>query len=144
MSDRKVLENGFEVTEKAETVFSLAETLDGDTLTVAVSGSIPNEYTYEFDDEITAIISVCMNVSGQSGAKRRLPFQRLKIDLSGVNHLGASILRLFLKYQHMAEDTGNVELVFFNPCGEIRKRFEEIGYMELLNVRLCAPEVDRP
>lgn len=103
------LENGTEL-------LRIRELREAERMSFILSGELRNEIAYEFEDELTAVLTVCRNV---------------RIDMSRLEFISSAGLRALLNAQHMADDTAGCRLVISGISDNVKKIFEENGFTEL-------------
>lgn len=103
------LENGTEL-------LRIRELREAERMSFILSGELRNEIAYEFEDELTAVLTVCRNV---------------RIDMSRLEFISSAGLRALLNAQHMADDTAGCRLIISGISDNVKKIFEENGFTEL-------------
>ena len=115
------MNNGIlEICDQNENVLmSIAESLQGNSMLIQVSGEIRNQVAHEFEDEIMAAFSVCPNI---------------RIDLKETTYIASFALRALLAMQQIVDATEYASMVICNLSKPVREVFEQTGFVDILCV----------
>ncbi len=120
MLSRRVNGNSLEIIENStRVILDIIEETTENTLVFRIKGALRNDLVYEFEDELSAAVSVGKN---------------LELDFSEVNYIASSSLKTLLRIQQKLDSSeyGN-EMKISNVPEDIVRVFKEAGLSDLLN-----------
>lgn len=136
MTRRSVKNNILQITdENGSPLFSIEETISGDTLKMALSGKIQNNTAYEFEDEVMAALSVCKNSVCSNPICNRIKCTQYIFNLSNVTYISSMALHSFLEFQNVIDGFEKSSMIILNPSEAVMERLTETGYIDLLDIR---------
>lgn len=116
---RKVEENTLYLLDDSETILSIQENLDGQTVSFKLSGKLRSDTAHDFMDELFAIIPLGMN---------------LDIDLEEVEYISSTCQQVLLSAQQKIDELGKSGLLISKLNGRIREDFDSTGFSQLLDI----------
>lgn len=121
MLSRRVNKQTLELIENSESIIlSIAERVEGNSVVFTLCGALRNDLVYEFDDELSAAVSVGKN---------------LVLDMAELTYIAGASLKVLLRIQQKLDSMpGGVEMKLINVGGEIMKVFSESGLNEILDI----------
>lgn len=118
---RQVKQNVLEVCkEDAEVIFCMDESWKDEIFEIKLRGSLTNEATYEFEDELLAALLAC---------------RKIEVDFSEVTYLASGAVQALLLAQQITEEQGNATLILKNVSGKACELLQEVGVLNLLTLK---------
>lgn len=115
---RQITNGRIEVTDnESGTIYVMEERLKESTCFVTVRGELRNEFAYEFEDEITALLLTCQSV---------------ELDLSEVTYLASKAMQVLLFVKHMTEKNEDTQIRITGCSAAVRTAFSEAGCYSIL------------
>ena len=115
---RKVTGNLLELYENGVEVLGISETVVSGELVMKLRGILRNDLVYEFDDELSAAVSVGKNVV---------------LDFSEVKYIASAVLKTLLRMQQKIDmSNSGQEMRISNVSDDVTKIFTESGLINLL------------
>ena len=116
---RKVEENALVLMDGLETVLSIQENLEGQTVSFKLSGKLRSDTAHDFMDELFAIVPLGMN---------------LDIDLEEVEYISSTCQQVLLSVQQKIDELGKSALLISKLNDKIREDFDSTGFSQLLDI----------
>ena len=116
---RKVEENTLVLMDGSETILSIQENLEGQTVCFKLSGKLRSDTAHDFMDELFAIVPLGMN---------------LDIDLEEVEYISSTCQQVLLSVQQKIDELGKSALLISKLNDRIREDFDSTGFSQLLDI----------
>lgn len=98
---------------------SIRETLEDQTVTFQLSGSITMELAHDFEDELTCVATV---------------HSRIVVDFSGVDSISSAGLKALLSIQQIFDSRPGSMLRLRSLSAPVEKTFQELGFQDLFEI----------
>lgn len=120
MLGRRVNGAALELLEDGKVILCISEEVVNEVLIFHISGLLRNDLVYEFDDELSAAVSIGKNI---------------EIDMRGVTYIASASLKVLLRIQQKLDSEGNkVEMRLTNVPAEIMTVFKDSGLSDILDI----------
>lgn len=118
MKNRRINNNELEIIgDNDEVILVISETIENNTMNMALRGELRNETAHEFEDEIMAALSVCGTI---------------KIDLSNVTYIAGMAMRCLLSVQQIVDEIDGARMIIIDPSKPVAEMFAQLGFNEIL------------
>lgn len=94
----------------------IREKAEGRDMVFVLSGELKNEYSFEFEDELNAVLSVQ---------------PRIRIDMSSLSYIASDGLKAILDAQKTLRKEAGGNLILSGLSGQVLESFESSGFMPL-------------
>lgn len=120
MRSRRMNNNVLEICrEDGQVILSLSEIIEGETLTMFLSGQITNDTAHEFEDEVMAALTVC---------------RRIVLDFAGVTYIASMAMRSLLSAQQIVDEMEDSSIVLTKIQPPVMEILEESGFTDILTI----------
>ena len=120
MLGRRVNGAALELLEDGNPILCITEEVVDNVLIFHISGLLRNDLVYEFDDELSAAVSIGKNI---------------EIDMQGVTYIASASLKVLLRIQQKLDSEGNrMEMRLTNVPAEIMTVFKDSGLSDILDI----------
>ena len=120
MLGRRVNGAALELLEDGNPILCITEEVVDNVLIFHISGLLRNDLVYEFDDELSAAVSIGKNI---------------EIDMQGVTYIASASLKVLLRIQQKLDSEGNrTEMRLTNVPAEIMTVFKDSGLSDILDI----------
>lgn len=103
----------------AETVLSIQEAVEGQTVSFKLAGMLRSDTAHDFMDELFAITALGM---------------ALDLDLTGVTYISSTCQQVLLSVQQKIDELGKGALRISKLNGKIKEEFDSTGFSQLLDI----------
>jgi len=103
----------------AETVLSIQEGVDGDTVGFKLTGMLRSDTAHDFMDELFAVTALGL---------------KLDLDLAGVTYISSTCQQVLLSVQQKIDERGKGGLLISKLNSKIREEFDSTGFSQLLDI----------
>lgn len=119
---RKMQDNALVISdESGNELLCIKETAENGCMNFCLVGELRNEIAYEFEDEITAVLTVCHSV---------------RVDLSGLTFIASAGLFTLLHAQQITDKMTDGRLVISGISEQVMSAFESSGFVDLFEFDL--------
>ncbi len=118
MFSRKINNNMLELLdERNSVILSIKEELINDTFLLTLSGQMRNETAHDFEDELTAAVSV---------------YPKVVIDLASVDYIASMSMKALLSVQQIMDEIDGASLTLTNVSDNVMNTLKEFGFDDML------------
>ena len=107
--------------ESGKELLCIKETAENGCMNFCLVGELLNEIAYEFEDEISAVLTVCHNV---------------RVDLSGLDFIASAGLHTLLHTQQTIDEMSDGKLIISGISKQVMAAFESSGFVDLFEFDL--------
>lgn len=108
--------------EDGEVLFTIQEEIGDNAATLKLGGEITMEVSHEFEDELTAVISVCDDIV---------------IDFGKVRFISSQGIHALLTAQRHIDRKGDARMRLRNVGGDVMRTFRDIGFCSMFEFERC-------
>lgn len=110
------------IDENGEVLFTMQEEIKEKVAVLKLGGEITMEVSHEFEDELTAVISVCNDIV---------------IDFGKVRFISSQGIHALLAAQRHIDKRDEARMRLRNVGGDVMRTFREIGFGSMFEFERC-------